>query len=319
MSYGWVRYNPITNLVDWSTFQTTVPPANESWKRVFKFDTCACSELCGINAEGADTEAYPRIYNIDLTEDLGYVTLDFNAIDPSKFQVYYLDTIIYDSGYRGNPARQTELDTWLTTRGYPTETINTPSSGTYTFYKSSTSDNQLVLYVYSPLFNYEYEFSLGCPGTTTTTSTSSTSSTTSSSSTSSSTTSTTTTLPPDSLRIEWDNRPEEIGDLILTLTTVTYNNGGANLYTGANIDLSITPFFQSTSTTSADLNQDVEITFTNGSDVNVTVSVYMTDDANPETLIDTVPVLAAGTFNETYNNGTATYFLSYRLEFIETI
>lgn len=338
MPYGWVIYDRISGSIDWSSFTTVVPPANQPWKRVYKFEICPCATFCSTLIDYTGDEVYPQIYNIDLSDDVGYVTFDYiNGADPKKFIVEYLGTQIYNSGFRGDPSRQGDLDYWLLTHGYPTESIVTPSSSSYTFYKSDPNQRNLAIYVYAPLPDYQFRFMVNCPvPTTTTTSTSSTttststststtstttststSTSTSSTTTTSSTTSTTTTLPTPSLRVRFDNTPQQLGNLTLLGLQVRYNNGASFLYSGTNTDLSVSPYFNQNSTTSANLSQNVDVQFTLSDTLNLVMRVYLTIDGGSETLIDTVPLSSGNVFNQTFTN-PATYLLYYRFEFRST-
>lgn len=238
--YGWAMRDLASGLILWPTFQTQAPTPQQAstYERVFKFDSCLCSSECDDMILSPEVEQYPQEYEIDLTETLGDVTFSFIAVDPTKFQVQYLNTTLYDSGYRGDTARQYELDVWLTSHGYPTETISGTLTGSYTFPKVNSLPTGAIVRVFAPLSGYDYSFTLACPVGTTTTSSTSTTSSSSTTSTSSSTTSTTTTLPPG-ITLEWEFDASAIVSGA-SLTAVTVEDSASNkLWDNEPVDLTV--------------------------------------------------------------------------------
>ena len=117
---------------------------------------------CGVNTIQGNV-TFPTIYNINLGDTTGVVTLTFEAYGiPDKFIVRYDGSEVINTGYRGNTTWQADLDAELTSRGLPTETIIAPPNGTATFNKTTnTATAQLI--VYAPLPNTAWEASLSCP------------------------------------------------------------------------------------------------------------------------------------------------------------
>lgn len=193
---GWVIYDD-ANIPMWNTFTVYAPVLGDErdWRRITKIK-CACGEEC--NTEVTDGFVFPKTYTFLMDRNDGWITLYMNSLFATKFILVYDGVEIYNSGYIGDNTYQSDLDNYLTNIGLPTEPIINTSFETFSFYKNSTV-NEIGLYVYSPLG--EFEASVSCPenpvtttSTTQTSTSTSTSSTTSSTSTQPQTTSTTTTI-----------------------------------------------------------------------------------------------------------------------------
>lgn len=117
---------------------------------------------CGAGAVQGNV-TFPTIYNINLGDATGVVTLTFDAYGiPDKFIVRYDGVEVINTGYRGDLIWQADLDADLTSRGLPTETIISPPNGTATFNKTTnTTTAQLI--VYAPLPNTGWIATLSCP------------------------------------------------------------------------------------------------------------------------------------------------------------
>lgn len=121
--------------------------------------TVACD--AGQNYNGGQT--FPTIINVTLGSGTGTVNLDFNAYNvPDKFIVVFDGNEVINTGYRGLTSWQDALDAELTNRGFSTETITSPGSGTTSFNKTTTSTYATV-YVYAPLPTTLWNFTLYCP------------------------------------------------------------------------------------------------------------------------------------------------------------
>lgn len=152
---------------------------------------------CGEEVIFAGGESFPFIQEVVLGTDLGVITFDFDAFDiPDKFVVVFDGIEVINTGYRGDTAQQTDLDNELILRGYPTETIVSPGNDSAFFNKTTTTSVAFV-YIYGPLPDTEWNFTVGCPPevTTTTTTTTETPTTTTTTTTETSTTTTTTETP----------------------------------------------------------------------------------------------------------------------------
>ena len=108
--------------------------------------------------------AFPKVFNISINQ-AGNSFIDFEAYNrPTKFVVVQSGVTLVDTGYRSsNPsAWQDNLDSYLTARGLPTETITTPSSNIIDFH----AKRDILVYVYAPLEKAgfsSWRFRIGCP------------------------------------------------------------------------------------------------------------------------------------------------------------
>jgi hypothetical protein len=101
------------------------------------------------------------------------VTLTFEAFDvPDAFQVIFDGNVVIDTGYRGDPSYQSELDTEILSLPSPNPlvnngitTITSPGSGSASFTKSTATQTAIVR-VYAPITNTAWGFTLSCPSTT---------------------------------------------------------------------------------------------------------------------------------------------------------
>ena len=166
---GWAKVT--SNIIDWSTFRTTTPPIGETgWRRVYKIE-CACGEDCNTEITGTGEEVFSKFQAIEVNSEEGWVRFNYSSDGPPvKYELSYGGSVIYSSGYIGDDSYQSALDTYLSTRGYALETITDTLSGSHTFYKGF-GEMTFGVYIYAPLSDYTYQFTLGCPGTTTSTTT----------------------------------------------------------------------------------------------------------------------------------------------------
>lgn len=132
------------------------------------FTTPEVSIPCGSATSYGGGEGFPNEYLIDLGTDTGDVQLIFDGQSiPDKFTVEWPDgsnTIVVDTGYRGQTSYQSDLDAALAARSLPPETITAPGAGTATFTKGTASRFARVR-VFSPLPGTSWTFTLGCPTT----------------------------------------------------------------------------------------------------------------------------------------------------------
>ena len=121
---------------------------------------------------------FPGVYFVDLGTETGSVELLFQSFDiPDKFVVQWSGSIVFNSGYVGDPGQTSNLNTYLEDQGYDTETVtNTnpgnvadddgiikPGYGSGSFDKSTPYPNQARILVYAPLNNTQWNFTVFCP------------------------------------------------------------------------------------------------------------------------------------------------------------
>ncbi len=118
---------------------------------------------CGEEVQYLGGQTFPRIIEIDLGTGIGIASLDFEAFNiPDKFIVFFDGIEVINTEYRGNAGQQGALTSNLATRGLPNETIAGVGAGTATFNKDTTT-NLAYVYVYAPLPNTQWNFTLHCP------------------------------------------------------------------------------------------------------------------------------------------------------------
>ncbi len=118
---------------------------------------------CGSSASYSGGDVFPGEEFITIGSGTGTVTLHYDAFSiPDKFEVWYGGVKVIDTGYRGDTSYQSALDTELTSRGLPTETIISGGSGTASFLKSTGLTIALVR-IYAPLPGTDWNFTLDCP------------------------------------------------------------------------------------------------------------------------------------------------------------
>ena len=116
---------------------------------------CVCeinpSKNCGEGVSYSGVSQYPSTTIINLGSDIGSVSLQFNASDsPDRFTVEFDGVVVIDTGYRGNPIYQGQLNTALAALGAAPARITPPDSGSVSFTKSNAFPTA-ILKVYSPL------------------------------------------------------------------------------------------------------------------------------------------------------------------------
>lgn len=118
---------------------------------------------CGEQGAFAGGQVFPSVIEVILGTDIGLVTLDFNAFNiPDKFIVRFDGEEVINTGYRGSSSYQAALDANLATRGLAPETIDGTGIGNSSFNKTTTTSSAFV-YVYAPLPNTAWNFTLNCP------------------------------------------------------------------------------------------------------------------------------------------------------------
>jgi len=122
------------------------------------------------NGQGS---VFPIVYNINLGTGTGNVLFSYDSEDiPDKYIVVFDGAEVINTGYRGDSALQSVLDARLTQIGEPTETIQGSGTGTIIFNKS-TATTIATVYVYAPIQETKWGFTMECPqvGFTSTTTT----------------------------------------------------------------------------------------------------------------------------------------------------
>lgn len=118
---------------------------------------------CGTSSSYSGGESFPTEEYINLGDDTGTVTLNYDAITvPDKFTVEWDGNIVIDTGYRGDPSNQAALDSALAGRGLPPETIQGAGVGTASFSKTNSSSIAIVR-VWAPMAGTAWNFTLTCP------------------------------------------------------------------------------------------------------------------------------------------------------------
>jgi len=116
----------------------------------------------GVNAFDGG-QSYPSQQIITLGSGLGLVTLNYDSVSvPDKFQVFFNNALVINTGYRGDVSHQPALDTELASRGLPSELINSPGSGIITFNKT-TNHSTAIVKVFAPLSGTAWSYTLSCP------------------------------------------------------------------------------------------------------------------------------------------------------------
>ena len=119
--------------------------------------------VCGTNYTYSGGENFPTLLNINLGTGTGTVTLNYDAKNrPDKFEVWFDGVKVIDTGYRGSSTYQTDLNTALSLRGLPSETIAGVGNGNANFNKTTNTQVALVK-VYAPLESTSWYLTLGCP------------------------------------------------------------------------------------------------------------------------------------------------------------
>lgn len=113
--------------------------------------------------------SFPTAQEVIIGSSTGNLTFNYDAFSiPDKFIVKIGGVEVVNTGYVGQSSYQADLDAELISRGMPTEAIVGPGSGTITFAKN-TADTSAFVYIFAPLPNTQWNFTLECPVATTTT------------------------------------------------------------------------------------------------------------------------------------------------------
>ena len=161
----------MANTINWGKIYCYMS-TNNSWGDVFNKKTienfaapdCLVGQVaCGSSSSFIGGQQFPTLLNINLGNQTGVVTLDFDAYGiPDKFEVWYDGNLVIDTGYRGDLSRQAELDAALAERGLPSEPIISPPEGTATFNKNTSTATAQVR-IYAPMTGTEWISELSCP------------------------------------------------------------------------------------------------------------------------------------------------------------
>ena len=121
---------------------------------LFSGNTAGCEEGLSVNYGGRG-EWY---YDVELGEDIGPVTLTFDAFSrPDWFRVYWDGNLVIDTGFRGAPSFNSQLNAY----GYPS--VSGTGLGSFTFDKTASTPTIVVLQVVAPLVGTAWELVMGCP------------------------------------------------------------------------------------------------------------------------------------------------------------
>jgi hypothetical protein len=113
---------------------------------------------------GGGGTVFPGTYLVQTGGYRGNVVFDYNMYNaPDKMQVFDGDTLVIDTGYRGDPSYQSVLDSALADRGLPPETIHSPGAGSATYLKV-TKSSSLTVKIWGPL-STGWDFTASFPGT----------------------------------------------------------------------------------------------------------------------------------------------------------
>jgi hypothetical protein len=97
-------------------------------------------------------------YEIYVGYDVGIVTLNYQAGNiPSKFQIQWDSTLVADSGFRGNPIYNSQLNSL----GYP-NVVGT-SIGNISFNKNIAGPETLFVIITSPIGPVNFNINVSCP------------------------------------------------------------------------------------------------------------------------------------------------------------
>ena len=119
---------------------------------------------CDTSTQYSGEYAFPTTQEVILGTDTGVVSLNFNAYNfPDKFIVEYDGIEVINTGYRGATQYQSELDSALTDKGLPTETITSPGYGNMVFNKTTSSPTTATVKVFAPLPGTAWTFDMSCP------------------------------------------------------------------------------------------------------------------------------------------------------------
>jgi hypothetical protein len=120
--------------------------------------------VCGVVYQWDDLNpSFPKVFNISINQ-AGESYIDFEAYNrPTKFVVVQSGVTLVDTGYRSSSPStwQSQLDSYLSERGLPLETITQPSSNIIDFYVN----RDILVYVYAPLEKQGFsgwEFKIRC-------------------------------------------------------------------------------------------------------------------------------------------------------------
>jgi len=117
---------------------------------------------CGTQYGYSGGATFPERYEVNFSGATGTSTLTFDAQSyPDKWIIVQGGTVLLDTGYRGSTLFQDALNDALAERGLPPETIAGTGSGSANFTVSGTEP--VYVYVYAPVGNTVYTFTVGCP------------------------------------------------------------------------------------------------------------------------------------------------------------
>lgn len=122
---------------------------------------------CGETFNGRSTNAstsFPRTQTVDLGNNTGSVNLELQtSLTPVKTIVEWNGVEVINTGYIGGTSYQSELNTILSNKGLPLETIKSTRNTGSVFEKSLATPNEALVKFYSPITDADWEYQLRCP------------------------------------------------------------------------------------------------------------------------------------------------------------
>jgi hypothetical protein len=117
-----------------------------------------CNTLIDSNAWSGSGGRGIYTITIDVGNGTGNLTLTYNAINiPDKFEVFWNNTTVIDTGFRGSSTYNSELNAL----GYPN--VSGTGSGSASFNKTSQSPSVITIVVTAPLSGTRWTATLSCP------------------------------------------------------------------------------------------------------------------------------------------------------------
>jgi hypothetical protein len=121
---------------------------------------------CGTSLKYNGGQSMPNEQIFTLGSDTGPVIMHFDAYaNPDRLQVWLDGAVVYDTGYRGDPADKSIRDAGLTAAGSGSETsspIISPGQTTFSWYKGSATTTAKVQ-VFAPGAGTAWNYTMSCP------------------------------------------------------------------------------------------------------------------------------------------------------------
>jgi hypothetical protein len=145
-----------------STPTPTQTPTATPFTQYYSATTC-CVGGCSstqLTASAWGATGGRGIFTVDIDVGLGTgdLFLNFDTISvPDKFEVFWNNTTVIDTGFRGNSAFNSQLNAL----GYPN--VSGPAVGSVSFVKTSSSPTMVTVVVTAPLQGTSWSATLSCP------------------------------------------------------------------------------------------------------------------------------------------------------------